>query len=337
MRSLCKILMAIAIALASLPASAADPMAESLFQEALALMGEGRFRDACPKLEASQRLEAKSGTMTVLASCNEQIGKIATAWAQYKEAAAIARTEGRKEHVDKATELAAALELRLGKLRIDAQTPQGGVQLTVELNGSVVPEAIFGIAFAIDPGTYTLAAMAPGKQTWSATVEIKGQLGTTTVAIPELEAEKPVAPPPPMPAPTLALPPQAPPPKPVVVDRRIPPWAWVVGAGGLVSVGVSAGFLVDQRLASSTLDDRCGGAARDRCTPGYDFAADHAREKRDFGMFLGFGIGGLGLAAASVIGIVTVGPSSTSTTSRRATITPWLGPDAMGASVELGF
>src|SRR4051812_48166576 len=106
-------LLAIAQLLASMPARAEDPIAESLFQEARTLMERGQFKDACPRLEASHRLEPKSGTMTMLASCNEQIGKLATAWAGYKAAAAIARAEGRKEHVDKATELAAALEPRL--------------------------------------------------------------------------------------------------------------------------------------------------------------------------------------------------------------------------------
>src|SRR5437868_9667352 len=70
-------LLTISLLLVSVPARAADPMAESLFQEARALMEHGRFEDACPKLAASHRLEPKSGTMTMLASCDEQIGKLA--------------------------------------------------------------------------------------------------------------------------------------------------------------------------------------------------------------------------------------------------------------------
>ena len=321
--------MVLPFALASMPASAADPIAESLFQEALTLMEQGKFREACPKLETSQKLEAKSGTMTVLASCNEQIGKSATAWAQYKEAAALARAQGRKEHMDKASELAAALEPKLSKLQINAQALQGGTPLTVKLDGNVVLEGVLGAAFAIDPGLHTLEATAPGKRSWSIHVEIADKPETTVIAVPALEAEKPPAPPPQAPRPVI-LPP-------VAADPHVPRWAWIAGATALASMGVSVGFLIDQRMASDALDEHCGGAARDRCTPVYDFKSDRDREKRDFGLFVGFGIGGLGLAAASLAGILTARPSGPRAPSRLAAVTPWLGHGVIGASVDLRF
>ena len=48
---------------ASTVARAADPIAESMFQEAIEMMEQGNVAEACPRLEASQRLEAKSGTL----------------------------------------------------------------------------------------------------------------------------------------------------------------------------------------------------------------------------------------------------------------------------------
>src|SRR5262245_30306021 len=104
-------------------ARAADPAAEALFQEAVNLMKNNDFAAACPKLEARQRREARSGTLLNLASCREHEGKTATAWALYKDAATMARSEGRREHADKASKLAAALEPKLARLRVDVATP----------------------------------------------------------------------------------------------------------------------------------------------------------------------------------------------------------------------
>jgi hypothetical protein len=63
-------------------------------------------------------------------------------------------------------------------------------------------------------------------------------------------------------------------------------------------------FRVDQSAAGSALDDQCGEDRAD-CPHDYDHASDQARERRDFGLFIGLGSGalvGLGLA---IIGIVT--------------------------------
>jgi hypothetical protein len=87
---------AVPLFLATTSALAGNPVAEQMFQDARELMKKGDYQAACPKLEASHKLEARSGTLIVLANCHEQIGKTATAWVEYKDAAALAQKSMRR-------------------------------------------------------------------------------------------------------------------------------------------------------------------------------------------------------------------------------------------------
>ena len=75
-------------------AVAEESDAARLFREGRALVVDGRFAEACPKLEQSQRLEPRLGTQLNIAFCHEQLGKLATAWSGFQEAASTARREG---------------------------------------------------------------------------------------------------------------------------------------------------------------------------------------------------------------------------------------------------
>jgi len=62
--SLARLAVAAALCLHASSALADDTAGDRLFREARALMLGGRFAEACPKLEESQRLEPRVGTLS---------------------------------------------------------------------------------------------------------------------------------------------------------------------------------------------------------------------------------------------------------------------------------
>jgi serine/threonine-protein kinase len=64
--------------------------AEALFDQGVRLMKQNSFNDACPKLEESERIDPAVGTLLYLGECYERVGKTASAWATFREAASLA-------------------------------------------------------------------------------------------------------------------------------------------------------------------------------------------------------------------------------------------------------
>src|SRR5262245_6886680 len=95
-RALSVALAAAALSL-SAPASADDSAAaEALFQQAKLLKEQQRWAEACPKFEASYKLDKTLGTLLNFADCEEHVGRIATAWARFGEAVELAQKTGDK-------------------------------------------------------------------------------------------------------------------------------------------------------------------------------------------------------------------------------------------------
>src|SRR5438034_1147130 len=88
----------LAIGLATAPARAqsseAKAAAEASFEEARQLVLAGHFAEACPKLEASQRLDPAPGTELNLADCYEKTDRFASAWGMFQQAADDERRAG---------------------------------------------------------------------------------------------------------------------------------------------------------------------------------------------------------------------------------------------------
>src|SRR5690242_6612861 len=70
--------------------------AQSLFDAAKQLVAQGKHAEACPKFLASFKLDPKPGTAVNLADCYEKTGQIASAWARFQEAAALAQRAGQQ-------------------------------------------------------------------------------------------------------------------------------------------------------------------------------------------------------------------------------------------------
>lgn len=148
---------ALASALVLAPVSAwagADDSAAAdvLFEDGKALMKANNATEACPKFEASYKLDAKLGTLLNLADCFETVGRTGSAWHRFDEAVVWAE----REHDDRASfakERRDKLAPVLAKVRIQvtAQTVEGKA-LTVFRDAIPLDEAAVGAAVVVDPG-----------------------------------------------------------------------------------------------------------------------------------------------------------------------------------------
>jgi len=299
----------------------------------MTLMQQGQFADACPKLRASQKIEPKSGTLMVLASCHEQEGKIATAWAEYKEAVGLARSEGRQDYADKATALATGIAPKLSRLRLEPAAGAAPAAMAITIDGAAVDGAALGTALPVDPGEHLVQASAPGRISWSNKVLVGPAADLQTVQIPELAVDPRATQAQPSKAATVQAP-AAPVADAEPTEAAVAPWAWVVGSIGVACVVTSVVLRVDQSSASSSIDDRCG-SARDACPLDYDFQPDRSREQRDFGLFVGLGAAGLAGIGAAVVGIATSLASPASHTAAQPwQLAPLVGRDLGGVAVS---
>lgn len=211
--------------------------AESLFQEGRKAMDAHRYSDACPKFLASQKLAPAIGTLLNLADCYEKNNQLASAWARFHEAIAMAQRQNRKNREDTARDRADKLEPRLIKLSILART--SGID--VKLDGNPIDAAALGTGIPVDPGKHTVEASAKGKKPFSTTIETSDKQKAPSVEIPPLEDE-PVAPPDPNANNGNSGHPNDPP--------KDKPHGWstqktvgiVVAAAGVVSLGVGGIF-----------------------------------------------------------------------------------------------
>jgi hypothetical protein len=190
---------AIALSIVLAPTrAAADPSAterataEALFQQGTELMSEKRFAAACEKFEGSQQLDPALGTMLRLADCYDRVGRSASAWALFREAASVARTRGEPDRERIATERAGDLEKRLTKIELKVDRKSAPAGLEIQLNGVNVPRATWDAPVPVDPGKQRIVASAPDRASWSSTLDVAEGGGVRSVEVPAL-APKPRA------------------------------------------------------------------------------------------------------------------------------------------------
>ncbi|HWL85485.1 MAG TPA: hypothetical protein VNO21_06765 [Polyangiaceae bacterium] len=170
------------------PAHAANdpPGAQALFNEAKKLMTAGRWADACPKLEESQRLDPGIGTEFNLANCYEHTARSATAWATFLNVAGEAKAAGQSAREKVARDRAQALEPKLSKLIISVRAADvAGLKVTRD--AVEIGRTQWGTPIPIDAGEHRIAVSAPGKRSWEKSVHVAVDGLTVNVEIPALQ------------------------------------------------------------------------------------------------------------------------------------------------------
>ncbi len=170
------------------PTAADKAAAETLFVDARKLLAAGKFAEACKALAESQRLDPGVGTLLNLGLCYEKMGRTASAWSTYREAAAAARAANQSAREKNARRAADALEPKLPKLSIVVAGTETNPRLEVRRDGAVVPASMWGMSVAIDPGEHAFEASAPGYKPWRSRVVAEAGK-PVTVHVPALEAD----------------------------------------------------------------------------------------------------------------------------------------------------
>lgn len=209
--------------------------AEALFNEGRRLMAAGDFAAACPKFADSEAIEPAPGTALNLAACYEKAGKLASAWAAFRTAQAVAQTAKQADRARAAVKRADKLEPTLSHLIISVSPEAQVPGLEVRCDGEPVRQPEWGVAVPRDGGGHDVEASAPGKKTWKTHVELAVSQQNLSVDLPALQSEAP----PPAPEPTPAPAPVASLAAGTLPD--VPPDASKSGGGGPKVVGLAVG------------------------------------------------------------------------------------------------
>jgi serine/threonine-protein kinase len=255
-------------------ASAADTVtAERLFHEGRTLAAQGRYEEACAKLEESERIDPGMGTLYNLADCHERLGKTATAWTEFGQVAIAARAAGQRARELAAKSRAEALAPKLAHIVVMGAAPPGAEVLR---DGKPISPKELGVGVAVDPGRHEIIVRKPDHAPWQASlVATEGK--TSRVMLPTQLA----------PAPSLtsidvarsadatgsagsvtasAMTPAVPA---VTPDATQSSWGVqktagvVLGAAGLVSLGVGAYFAMRSIDSRDSSQQHCSGNACD--------------------------------------------------------------------------
>ncbi|APR88547.1 hypothetical protein A7982_13896 [Minicystis rosea] len=260
--------------------------AEVLFQDARKLAMDKRLDEACAKFAESQRLDPRGGTLMYLATCHAEQGKTATAWVEFTDVVAMAQRAGQREREAQAQARVEELAAKLSKVSIRVEG--AGKELSVRVGGQEIRS--FGTPLPYDPGSLTVEASAPGKKTWTQTIQVPRGPSEMTVTIPAL-VPSPIA---------RAAPVEAPQPAPAPPDHKAR-WITAGALGGVGIAGVIVGSVFGMRASSQYKDANRSCEGRYCTQPGLDGHAD-ARRSATIST-IAFSVAGAALVAGTIVAV----------------------------------
>lgn len=255
--------------------------ADALFVEGKRLSEEQQFAEACARFQASIALSLRLGVALNLADCYEHLGRTASAWVAFGEAAALARRLG-DDREGFALGRQDALVPRLCRLRILIEGA-AGQDLAVVRDGVRVEPAAYGIAVPVDPGAHAVSATAPDRIPWATTVSVSGEGELATIVVPALAAR-------PRPSMQAAREPPG--------RRLVTPATWVAAGAGVAAIG--AGTILAIAASSLWQDARRSCDPAGNCTDAAYGATQ--RSHRDANLATAaFALGGAALVTSIVL------------------------------------
>jgi hypothetical protein len=320
-----RVLRALSIAaislLVSARAHAQSAEAEQLFSDGDRLMKQGKLAEACDAFDASNKLEARAGTLIRLGECREQNHQYASAWSAYKDALTRVKDERKKEI---ATKKVAELEPRLSYLTVSVPDESRVDGLQLARNGQSLDPVLWNRAVPVNGGEYTVAGRAPGHEEWRTTVTVPDEKGHVSVDVPKFKELGKLVPAPSKPVATASEPVAE------VEEREPAPSRWTgkrklaLGLGAAAVVGVAAGALLGSKANGDQNDAHklCPDPATPCTSADQANSLNSSARSEALETNIAFGVAGVAAIAAGVLWFtgapekhrVAIVPSGTSLT-----------------------
>ncbi len=329
------------LAIAPQLASAQSAEAEALFRQGKELFAQGKIPEACDALDASNKVEARAGTLILLGECREKNDQLASAWSAFADAKTRAKDPAKKSLAEKR---AAALEPRLSYLTISVPDESRVDGLTITRDGVAVDPALWNRAVPVDGKKYQVVGKAPGHEAWSTEIIVPIEHGKSTVDVPKFKELKIIVNDKEQKLGANGQPIYIEEPSIFTPRRKI---AAGVGAAGLVAIGVASVFAVQkgdlENQAHSTCPDPNDCAMATKANKLLKQAKTKALVAN-----IGYGVGAAAVVGAVVLwylsppessgpAIDSEEPAEDAEEARRLHLRPSLSPAYVGLDLSLGF
>lgn len=170
---------------ATASAQQANPQGAVLFEEGRALLGQGKYAEACAKFEQSLAIDPAIGTQLNLGECHEKQNHNAQAWRIF-DAAADAEKITNPDRAKFSRGRADALLAKVGVIVLNVTTPDAPM-IAVSIGGRTVkPMPV--IKEIVDPGDVVINVTARGAAPFSKTEKVSAGK-TVTITVPALEGD----------------------------------------------------------------------------------------------------------------------------------------------------
>jgi hypothetical protein len=146
------------------PSSTPDPAVVELYQEARALVKEGRWDEACPKFEAAMLKQPTASILINVGDCHAHQGKLTKAMEDYdvaRELNLLTQDETRRAALASEIETRVKqLAKRVPMLRIIVENAV--TDMVIRIDGNSLDEDKIGVDVPVEPGAHAVTAEATG-------------------------------------------------------------------------------------------------------------------------------------------------------------------------------
>ncbi|MBK8216136.1 MAG: hypothetical protein IPK71_20595 [Myxococcales bacterium] len=170
------------------PSASDEAKADALFQRANERVAKRDFAAACPLFEEAYHLAGGGGTAQNLATCLEDLGKLAAAYHAFAELKRVSLPAGRAARVKLAEERMAKLEARVPRVRVRLAAELRSPETLVTVDGDTYGEKAIEAGVPVDVGAHVVKVMVPGRAPLEASVTLQREGQIETVELPRVAA-----------------------------------------------------------------------------------------------------------------------------------------------------